>query len=205
MPKLEKELAQNLFFHNNKNTLSIISTVKHLALEERVNADFDVSVLKTAALFSNMGYLKTNEHVQEVSCNYARKYLPYFDYGNKEIDQICALIMATKTPQKPISKLEELICDASQFHLGSNQYKQYSALLYKEYFSNNLINSFEAWQHYQIELLKKHVYFTISAKKLYNENKTRALSQLMQKVDKKLHARNFFSQFIDLFQRFRLA
>ena len=68
----------------------------------------------------------------------ARAWLPQFDYSKEEIEKICELILVTKMPQKPKNKLEEIICDADLYYLGTDQFFVTADKLYKEFMRQDL-------------------------------------------------------------------
>ena len=73
----------------------------------------DLSLLKTAALWHDVGFINKNIGHEEEGCVFVKKYLPDYGYTNSEIEIICGLIMATKIPQSPNTKLEQIIADAN--------------------------------------------------------------------------------------------
>ena len=48
----------------------------------------------------------------------AKEELPKFGLSEKDIELICGMIMATKIPQNPKTKLEKIIADADLEYLG---------------------------------------------------------------------------------------
>ena len=55
LDKLEKELPQNLYYHNVKHTVDVVTQVELIGLGEGV-ADEELLLLKTAALFHDTGH-----------------------------------------------------------------------------------------------------------------------------------------------------
>ena len=96
--KLEKELPPYLTYHSAGHTKDVLKAVENLALSENIS-EYDLSILKTAALFHDAGFLETYSDHEEISCNMARKWLPQFDYDKEDIEKICGLILITKMPQ----------------------------------------------------------------------------------------------------------
>jgi predicted metal-dependent HD superfamily phosphohydrolase len=48
------------------------------------------------------------------------------------IEKVKACILATEMPQKPVGLLQEIICDADLFHLGTEDFSDRSKLVRKE-------------------------------------------------------------------------
>jgi hypothetical protein len=117
-------------------------------------------------LFHDAGFLETYNNHEEASCNIARRCLPQFDYSDEEIEEVCKLIMVTKLPQRPASKLEYILCDADLFYLGTDTYFYTSKKLFDELKAVHLIKNNKQWYNLQVNFLHSHRYFTkvLSAK-----------------------------------------
>ncbi|MEJ7674916.1 MAG: hypothetical protein WKF59_20010 [Chitinophagaceae bacterium] len=73
--------------------------------------------------------------------------------------------MVTKLPQEPYNHLEEILCDADLFYLGSDKYFEGASNLYSEFKAARKIEEHADWNKVQIDFLKKHRYFTLTAVK----------------------------------------
>lgn len=160
--KLESELPKYLAYHNVTHTQDVLENVQHLAASENI-PDRETMLLKTAALFHDSGMLETYKGHEEISCKMAEKWLPEFEYSKEEIAQICSLIMATKMPQSPKNKLQEIICDADLYYLGTDKYLTKSNKLYKELHAGGIVKDRSQWRNMEIEFLQSQSYFTESA------------------------------------------
>ena len=160
--KLESELPKYLTYHNVTHTQDVLENVQHLAASENI-PDHETILLKTAALFHDSGMLETYKGHEEISCKMAEKWLPEFDYSKEEIAQICSLIMATKMPQSPKNKLQEIICDADLYYLGTDNYLIKSNKLYEELLAVGIVKDRSQWRDMEIEFLQSQSYFTESA------------------------------------------
>lgn len=160
--KLETELPVHLSYHNAHHTIYVTSVVEHLAKAEKITGN-ELVILKTAALLHDTGFLQNRENHEAISCQIAEEHLPNFGYTSAEIAQICELIMATKLPQSPRSKLAEILCDADLFYLGSPDYTKRAELLFDEYKKNGVIQNKFEWIASQAEFLSVHQFFTKTA------------------------------------------
>ena len=175
--KLEKGLPGYLHYHNPGHTKDVLKAAEQLAQLENVFGT-DLMLLKTAALFHDAGFLETYTDHEEISCNMARAWLPQFEYGQEEIEKICELIMVTKMPQAPKNKLEEIICDADLYYLGTDQFFITADNLYRELHEAGFVKDREEWRNAEIKFLQSQHYFTESAQKKLNSKLKQALSQL---------------------------
>ena len=179
--KLQTALPSYLTYHTATHTEAVINAVEELASDENITGD-QLTLLKTAALFHDTGFLQHHDHHEELSCQIARKYLPDFDYSETQIDQICRMIMATRAPQAPADHLAELLCDADLYYLGTPGYPQVAEKLYRELKKTNTVNNEGEWLIRQISFLSSHRYFTKTAQQKLNEQKQVTLARLQSQL-----------------------
>jgi len=102
--------------------------------------------------------------------------------GAQTIKTVQKLIMATKTPQMPETKLERIICDSDLDYLGRNDYPEISNKLYKELKAFKLVDSKESWLKQQIAFLQNHQYHTTFAKKNREPVKQKRILELQKNL-----------------------
>lgn len=168
--KLRSELPASLFYHNVDHTQSVLDIAEKIAFSEGVVGE-EMLLLKTAALLHDAGFLKTYAKHEHVSCEMAGELLPAYGYTSSQIEIICGIIMATKLPQRPHNKLEQIICDADLHYLGTENYFQIAERLFKEYKKHHVVKSRKEWQHKQILFLGSHHFFTPTARQFYKAKK----------------------------------
>ncbi len=189
--KLETELPPFLHYHNSEHTKDVIAAAEQIALQENVSGD-ELTILKTAALFHDSGFLETYSDHEEISCEIARKWLPEFGYNKDQITDICRLIMATKLPQQPKDKSGQIICDADLYYLGTDKYFVGAEKLYKELHEAGLVKNREEWRNEEIKFVEGHRYFTATAeKKLNNRLKQTALQLKVRAAKQKKPKKSF--------------
>jgi putative nucleotidyltransferase with HDIG domain len=177
LDKLEKNLPKNLYYHNLKHTVNVFYQTETIARLEGVN-EKQMLLLKTAALFHDIGFLISYDHHEEKGAEIAQKTLPGYHYSPEQVSQICELILATKSPQKPQNLLQQIICDADLDYLGRPDFIPTSQNLFRELFERNKIGTIEQWNRMQMKFMEKHRYFTASARKLREPEKQKRLAEL---------------------------
>ncbi len=100
LDKLEKDLPNNLYYHNVKHTVDVVTQVELIGLGEGVTEE-ELLLLKTAALFHDTGHTSSYNDHEHYSTLVAREILSSFYYTQSQVDTICELIMATKLPPGP--------------------------------------------------------------------------------------------------------
>lgn len=168
--RLRTELSPHLTYHSVEHTLDVLNSAQLIGSMEQIGAQ-DMELLKVAVLFHDMGFIEINTDHERLGCTYASQILPDFNYTNEEIDQIKHLIMATRYPQTPSNRLEEIICDADLDYLGRDDYFQIAERLGTELEHYDKDHTVAKWKEMQVSFLTQHRYFTASAQQLRNSKK----------------------------------
>ena len=199
--KLENELASHITYHNVHHTEIVIENATHLGEKENLN-EHDLTLLKTAALLHDVGFLENHLNHEVLGCEFAKKNLPAFGYSPQEIEAICEMIMATKLPQTPKNHLSKILCDADLFYLGGEKYDFFANRLFNELKENGIIKSKEDWHKRQIDFLNTHHYFTKTAKQerevKKQENKTKLENNTQHLKHKKTNPVEIFQDAISV-------
>ena len=179
---LDTQLSATLYYHGPHHTLDVLSAALILANEEGIEDNNDLKLLKTAALFHDSGFLKTYKDHEEEGCRIANVQLSLFGYSELEIKKICGMIMATKIPQTPKTRLEEILCDADLDYLGRDDFEPIAASLFEELKARQLIENEKTWNVVQVKFLESHRYHTKSATDKREAQKQKRLSELRKLI-----------------------
>ena len=181
LQKLQSDLSPRLYYHSLQHTKYVLSHAISIAEAERVN-EADLVLLKTAALYHDSGFLFTYSDHEEEGCRIVTEKLPDFAYSKVQIQTICGMIMATKIPQSPKNHLEEIICDADLYYLGTDDFYPIGKLLFKEFMEHDIVKNEQDWNRLQVGFLENHTYFTQTAIDRCQEKKKRHLDEVKQIV-----------------------
>ena len=176
---LETNLPSDLYYHNVKHTVDVVTEVELIGWAEGLDQD-KILLLKIAALFHDAGHIVDYKHHEHHGTLLARQILPRFNIHQDRIDTICRLILATQIPPNPSDKMEEIICDSDLDYLGRTDFIPVSNMLYLELKERKMIGSWQAWNKMQLEFIKKHQYFTETARSLREVNKQQQVERLEQ-------------------------
>jgi len=163
MKKLEADMPETLYYHNQDHASNVYTQVEVLGRSEKVT-DHDLLILRTAGLLHDIGFIRDYDNHEHASCEYAREILPGYRYNRNQIDQICKLIHSTKRPQKPSDLLEKIICDADSDYFGRIDFEKIALKLYKEQVAYNKSGSFQDWKSWMINMIDEHEFFTNAAR-----------------------------------------
>lgn len=178
---LDDNLPDHLTYHNTDHTLYVLDKAEYIAKKENIKIGA-IQLLKVAALYHDIGYtISHNEHEKE-SSTIAKRQLKTYGYSEDDIAVICGMIMATKIPQKPKNKLEEILADADLEYLATKMYSKTSALLFKElkYYNPKLTK--EEWKHIQIDFITTHNFHTTYCRRYKSFRKKRNLALLKSQL-----------------------
>lgn len=173
-------------YHNFKHTSEVVDAIKKIGNKSDLSED-DLEIVTLAGWFHDSGFTQKYENHEDVSIEIAKNFLKEKNYPEEKIEKVVNCINATRFPQDPKNILEEIICDADLFHLGTKDYDDKSDLLRVEWEkTGNKEYSQLDWIKINIDFLLSHKFYTKYAKKNLEENKTDMLVKLQKKYRKKL-------------------
>ena len=182
LKELKENLPEHLSYHSVMHVKDVINAVEEIALAENVGGE-DLMLLKTAALFHDSGFLQGAKDHEEKSCEIAQEYLLDYGYNQPQIDKIKGMIMATKIPQSPNNKLEEILADADLDYLGRDDFFKIGDKLFDELTMFGIVNSERDWNLLQEKFLESHHFFTKTAINNRNQKKQEHLEIIKSKLN----------------------
>jgi HD superfamily phosphodiesterase len=179
---LASGLSPTLYYHGLHHVLDVVEAANRIAQAEQITDNESLDLLRTAALYHDIGFISTYSGHEEWGCQYVRDVLPRFGYKPDQIDIICGMIMATRVPQVPQNKLEKVLCDADLDYLGRDDFEPIAHSLYNELKARNMVIDEVAWNHIQVKFLENHRYWTPTAVTTRQASKQQHLDALRQSM-----------------------
>ena len=176
------KVNKTIHFHTLQHTQEVVAGSETMADYYHLE-DEDRFALTLAAWFHDTGYSGGHAAGHEnLSIELAAKFLNEHKVHQNIIDKVIGCINATRLPQNPNSLIEQIICDADLFHLGTGDFREKNKLLREELNDfGNLDLSKKEWRKKNIEFLSKHHYFTSYAKENLDPLKQVYLQELNKK------------------------
>ena len=176
------KVDKKIHFHTLQHTQEVVAGSETMAEYYHLE-DEDRFALLLAAWFHDTGYSGGQAAGHEnLSIELATKFLNEHKVHQEVINKVVGCISATRLPQTPHTLIEQIICDADLFHLGTSDFKEKNKLLREELNDfGNLELSKKDWRKKNIEFLSKHTYFTSYAK----ENLAPLKQVYLQELSKK--------------------
>lgn len=176
----------NLFFHKLTHTENVVTATTQIVRHYELN-DKDSFVCITAAWFHDIGYLKDLQNHEQTSAEMAEEFLNNSGVDGDTIHAIKECILATKVPQTPDNLLEEIVCDADLYNLGTDDFPKWNKLMRKEIEAIHHIHvNKNEWRNSTIHLLESHHYHTDYCKELLNKKKKQNLEKLKKKAEEQI-------------------
>jgi uncharacterized protein len=181
--RLKQELSPLLYYHSLRHTQDdVLPAIDRLALMEGIAGE-PLMLLRTAGAYHDIGFIERYTENEEIAVRIARETLPDFAFSSEQIDVICGIIMATKLPQSPRTRLEQIIADADLDVLGRADYFVWNRALRDELAVYGSVVPDVDWYPQQLQFIQAHRYFTASAHQLRDPQKQRNLEILIELVN----------------------
>jgi uncharacterized protein len=180
LEKLNKELPKHLSYHSLEHILDVYDSCLRIGTAEGIS-DNDMTLLLTAALYHDAGFIIQQNNHEALSCEIAKVDLPQFGYTKEHIEKICGMIMATKLPQTPHNLLEEILADADLDYLGREDFFTIGNRLFDEISFYGMLTP-QDWNNIQIRFLESHAYFTQTAINTRKSKKDKHLAWLKNNI-----------------------
>lgn len=180
----KNELPTEVVYHNFGHTVEVVNAAFEIGEAEKIS-DKEMKMLLLAAWFHDVGNIKGYKNHEEESKKRLQVFLEAKGFHTNEIVAITALIDATKIPQDPKNKLEEILCDADLIHIGKKGFKEKSELLKLEWelLEHKTVSEFD-WCCENEQFLTSHTFFTNYAYEKFNYQKSVNLLKLKKDIKK---------------------
>jgi len=180
----ETHTNNNLVYHNREHTKNVVAAAAQIANHYQLN-DRDYFVVLTAAWFHDLGYYTNPTAHEEEGARLAAAFLQENGIDEATIDAVKHCILATKLPQDPHNLLEQIVCDADLFHLGTDDFFSRNKLMRKEVEAVKQVKiNKNDWRTGNVQFLQSHQYHTDYARLLLNSKKEENLHQLEKDKEK---------------------
>jgi predicted metal-dependent HD superfamily phosphohydrolase len=184
--KLFTESDKMLPYHNVDHTEQVVGSAEKIARHYHLNEE-DFFVVMVAAWFHDVGYLFAEKKGhEEKAATLAEAFLREQQVDQEIIQKVKECILATEIPQQPKNMLEEIICDADLFDLGTDKFEENNKKVRKEIeltLGKELTG--ESWRASSIELLKLQRYKTDYCHELLAPGLEKNIKLLEEKQEKK--------------------
>jgi uncharacterized protein len=183
LDRLDRELPRSLHYHSLAHTHDdVLPAVERLAKYTGV-AGGDLLLLRTAALFHDVGYVERVAGHELASARIAAEMLPHFGYLPAQIGAVAGMIRATRMPQAPRTALQALLADADLDGLGRDDFLPRSLDLWAELATLGAPTTERQWFGRQVAFLRGHRYWSRAARGARDAGKLRNIARLRELLE----------------------
>lgn len=169
-------------YHNLEHTSRVVERAVEIAAYYHLS-ETDRSILLAAAWFHDMGQLFTTpENHERQSVIMMEDFLVGHDVEQSIIENISGCIRATKIPHQPNTLLQEILCDADTYNLGTEEFLITDEQLKEEWRLLGIGVSAE-WNKITLEFLKRHFFFTTYCKTKLQKGKQVNIDILSKRIE----------------------
>ncbi len=174
---------ERLMYHNLGHAERVVAAAKQIADHYQLN-ELDYFIVITAGWFHDIGYFIDPREHEARGQEKAAAFLKEKGVDDETIAAVGNSILATKMPQSPHNLLEQIVCDADLFNLGTDYFEDTNKILRKETEALKGVKiTKEQWRQGAISLLENHHYHTDYCQVLLNDQKARNLEKLKRKSE----------------------
>jgi uncharacterized protein len=187
---LNKELPENFCYHDLNHTTSVVNAADFLCRSMGI-AENEKNILLVAAWFHDTGFTKQSFEHETEGALIASQFLQSKKVDNQELDVVVQCILATKVPQQPKNKFEQILCDADLFYLGEKDMIERSDLLRREWATTlNKFYTDEEWYKLNVQFLMTHTFHTQYCRNHLNYRKLRNIKKFIVRLEQLAHSIN---------------
>lgn len=175
--------AIHFHYHNLHHTEYVVNAAINIGNHYQLG-DRDFFIVLAATWFHDTGYYygQAAEH-EAKSAALASAFLKERGVDAELITPVTNCILATRMPQQPKGLLEQIVCDADLYHLGTDDFTKFDKLLRKEQETySGLKISKNDWRKHTVRFLEAHHYHTSYCQGSMDSNKQAHLQQIKAKL-----------------------
>lgn len=173
-------------YHNFRHTSEVVEHVRKLGKKSDLSEE-EIEIVTLAAWFHDTGFIEKSDNHEDVSVEIATNFLKEKNYPEEKLERVIGCINATRYPSTPNNLLEEIICDADLYHLGTKDYDDKTDLLRVEWEkSKNKTYTELEWLKLNVDFLSNHKFYTKYAKKNLEETKLNSILRMQKAYRKRI-------------------
>ena len=185
-----KNLDPKFTYHNLSHTIYVVKAAEMLCEAMKVN-NHHKKILLVAAWFHDLGYTQQIDSHETAGAFIAEKFLSEKNVDKEDIDLVKCCILSTHYPQKPATRLEEILCDADMMHLSDKAFIDAAALLRKEWeFVKGKKYTDEEWYNLNVQFVSAHQYHTSYGIKNLESHKNKNVKRLSSNLEEVTNKQN---------------
>jgi len=180
----QTKVSKSFRYHNLNHTMQVVRATEEMADYYQLQPE-DRKAVTLAAWFHDTGFTGGQGKGHEaISVQLVTAFLQEQQAGAALIEKVTRCIEATKMPQSPVTLIEQILCDADLFHLGTDDFKTINEELRQELseVSDEEISK-KKWRKMNISFMENHKYFTDYGRRKLQPVKEQHISSIRNRSD----------------------
>jgi predicted metal-dependent HD superfamily phosphohydrolase len=179
---ISAQIDEKYAYHNLSHTVFVAEKVAELSGKLKLDKQ-QKRIVTVAAWFHDTGYSVEADGHEVKGAALVRDFLNRYNIDKGETDAVCSCILSTAMPQKPVTILEKIICDADMMHLVSKNFMDSSYRLRKEWETiQQKFYTDSDWLQLNLDFVNKHRFHTAYAIKNMESKKQKTIEVLKKKL-----------------------
>ncbi len=181
---LKNETPEGYTYHTLDHTLEVVKNAVFIGTKENLPED-EMSIMRVAAWFHDVGYIKTYNGHEKESSAMAAEFLERQGVDENIRAAVAESILATAIPRNPESRMARVLCDADFMHLAQENYFEQAEKLRQEQKNAGIRKLKKAeFDQESIKLFEEHHWHTTYCKNNLDEPKQKNLEILKERIAK---------------------
>ena len=182
---LKNETPEGYTYHTLNHTQDVVKNAIFIGIKEKLTKE-EMNMLRLAAWFHDVGYVKKYLGHEEESANMAVKFLERHGVEENIRTAVTESIRATTFPQSPKSRIAKVLCHVDFMHLGQENYFEQAEKLRQEQKNAGIRKLKKAeFDQESVRLFEEHHWHTVFCQNNLEETKQKNLKLLKERIDKR--------------------
>jgi len=182
---LKNETPETYAYHTLDHTLEVVKNAVFIGTKEKLPEE-EMYILRLAAWFHDVGYIKTYKGHEKESAAMAVKFLEDQGVDENIHASVAESILATAFPQNPEIQVARVLCDADFMHLGQENYFEQAEKLRQEQKNAGIRKVKKAeFDQESVRLFEEHHWHTVFCQNNLEETKQKNLGLLKKRIEKR--------------------
>jgi predicted metal-dependent HD superfamily phosphohydrolase len=182
---LKNETPEGYTYHTLAHTQDVVKNAVFIGIKEKL-PEGEMNMLRLAAWFHDVGYVKKYQGHEEESAVLAAEFLERQGVEENIRTEVAESIRATTFPQSPKSRIAKVLCDADFMHLGQENYFEQAEKLRQEQKNAGIRKLKKAeFDQESFRLFEEHNWHTVFCRNNLEEPKQKNLELLKERIDKR--------------------
>lgn len=175
---------ERLAYHNFSHTRDVVNAVRLIGEKETLT-EHEQFLAEISAWFHDMGYFFSKENHEKEGVKKAENFLKQQGLTEEEIRTVREAILATMVPQKPVSTVGKVLCDADLSTLADPDLLSNTGKLMAE---RNLLNgtslSLHEFLFTTLKFMEGHTYFTEYGRTVLEKGKSKNMDKVRKMISR---------------------